>query len=241
MILGFEGCSVLKTRENINISEENITNTDEIKKFNITSLSFSFQKIEISVEGSGKEQKFMGNLKYMNSGKFLISLRNNSGMEGVRIYIDKDTILANDRINRKTYYGSSSHLFEKYGITAEYFPVLLGDLIIDEKAKNNTIKCNNGTAEINELIGQNEIHYIADCSQKKIIKAELSKDPDKEAVNVEFRNFRKIDNHFYPLNIRINDPYNKNKITIEIKKAEIYNGQELKFIPGNNYELILLQ
>jgi hypothetical protein len=239
--ISFFGCSVLRTKENIVSTEVKTTNTEEITNYNISAINFAFTRIEISVEGSGKKQKLLGNLKYINSGKYLISVRNNTGIEGVRIYIDKDTILANDRINRKTYYGSSSHLFEKYGISPAYFPVLFGDLIIDKESKKKEVKCKGGSTEITELTGMNEIHYTADCLKRKIVKAEFGRDPNKYQVNMKFWNFRKIDNKIYPVNILVNDLFNKNIITIEIKKAEIYNGPEINFIPGNNYELILLQ
>jgi hypothetical protein len=239
--ISFFGCSVLKTKENITLNEGKATNAEEIASYNISTINFAFARIEISVEGSGKKQKLLGNLRYISSGKYLISLRNNTGIEGVRIYIDKDTILANDRINRKTYYGSSSHLYEKYGISPEYLPVLIGDLIIDEVNKKKNIKCKGGSTEISGLIGLNEIYYVADCSKRKVVKAEFGRESNKYPVDIKFWNFRKIGNKVYPVNILVDDLSNKNKIAIEIKKAEIYNGAEINFIPGNNYELILLQ
>jgi hypothetical protein len=241
--ISWTGCSVLKSRENISLtSDKKFTiNEEKILQQNISTFSFSMAKVEIIIEGNGEKQKLLGNIKYVYPGKFLISLRNSSGIEGARIYIDTDTILANDRINRKTYYCSARHLYEKYGISTDYIPVLLGDLIIEKKDKINDIKCKDGNAEISVLNGQKEIKYIADCTKGKIVSVNFKSKSNKYQINAEFSSFKKMNDYFYPSSIRIDNLTEHNKVDIKVKKAESYTGKDLKFMPGNNYELILLQ
>lgn len=237
------GCSALRSRTTFVDSENkrNTTNSEKIISQNLSSISFILSKIEIVVEEGGEKQKLIGNVKCVFPDKFLLSLRNSTGIEGARIYIDKDTILANDRINRKMYYGSSKHLFEKYGISAEYIPVLFGDMVNNDKALKDELKCNNGLAEINILSGNNKIQYNIDCTKDKIVKARITAESGKDQVIAEFSNFKELNDHFYPANIKINDVFSGNIINIKIVKAELYDGKDLVLIPGKNYDLILLQ
>jgi len=222
-------------------SKKNSTNESEIRNQNITNFSFIFSKIEINVVGNGEKKKLMGSLKYLYPGRFQLSIRNTAGIEGARIYIDSDTILANDRINRKTYYGSSKEMYEKYGISSYFIPVLLGDFIVYEDRSVSELNCMNGSTEIKINTGIGQIKYITDCSRDKIVSVLISENEEKPKIKAEFSNFRKLNDHVYPSSIEIEDVNNSDKVKIEIKRAEIYRGRELRFIPGNNYELILLQ
>ncbi len=237
------GCSAVRSRKSFveATNKKNTTNNEKIIGQNLSSISFILSKVEIQVEEGGEKQKLIGNVKCVFPDKFLISLRSSTGIEGARIYIDKDTILANDRINRKIYYGSSKHLYDKYGISAEYLPVLFGDMVTQDKTLKDEIKCNNGKAAINILSGNNKIQYDVDCAKDKIVSARMTSESGKDQIMAEFSNFKELSDRFYPANIKINDVFSGNIISIEIKKAELYNGQDLKFIPGKNYDLILLQ
>ena len=56
--------------------------------------------------------------------KFLISIKSHTGIEVARIFLTGDSIMINDRINKKLYYGSTSYLKNKYGLTTAVFPVI---------------------------------------------------------------------------------------------------------------------
>lgn len=243
-IFSFIGCSVFRNREEITLNNgnENIPNISKILKQNLSAESFLISKIEITLERNREKQKFLCNVKYENSGKILISLRSSNGIEGIRIYIDRDTILVNDRINRKLYYGSSLQLYEKYRISIDYLPVLLGDMIIEKESLiKEDNRCLNGIAEITGLIGKRTIRYNIDCNKSKVTSAEFVTDSCDNRIYAEFKKFNKIKKNYYPSIISIDGVYDKDRLNIKIKEPEAYKGPELKLIPGNNYELILLK
>jgi len=241
--ISFAGCSALRTRGSKDLASESgkRINIEGIAEKNLSAADFALTKIEITIEDGERKEKYLGNIKYKKPGTFLISVRSNTGIEGMRIYINKDTVLANDRIRKKMYYGSSKQLYEKYGISPDYLPVLLGDLLIGKELLSKEATCNNGITQINTQTGQNMISYIIDCSYNKVKRAGLGSDSDKYRINMEFRNFREMNNSIYPAIIEINESYSQNKITLEIKNAIPYEGPELEFIPGRNYELMLLK
>ena len=72
-------------------------------------------------------------LKFEYPDKYLISIKSRTGIEGARIYISEDTILFNDRINKKMYYGSSLYLKRKYGLTTNFLPLIFGDIVSRKK------------------------------------------------------------------------------------------------------------
>ena len=83
---------------------------ESTKNQNITNNGFFIQKAEIEiVTGEGKE-KYLASIKFEKPDKYLISVKSRTGIEGARIYISNDSILVNDRINKKLYSGNTFYL-----------------------------------------------------------------------------------------------------------------------------------
>src|SRR4030042_1548508 len=64
---------------------------------------------------------------------------------------------------------TKQNLSEKYGISADYLPVVVGDLIIDSRQALNEMKCEKGSTEIIGYTGKKKIRYIVDCRFDKIV------------------------------------------------------------------------
>jgi len=243
LLLG--SCSLIRKQESIiaTTDKEKAAEISAIAGNNLTGIDFSLQKVEIIIEEDGKKQKFMGNIKYKNPDVFLISIRNYAGIEGMRIYIDRDTVLANDRINKKLYYGSSERISLKYGINRRYLATGFGDLVIERDKMNKETECEKGLKKIINNTGDFNVKFTVDCRIGKIIRTEFSRkeNSEKDKTSLSFSHFKKLENVIYPEVIMINNSINKTNIYINIKKAEKYNGDDIIFIPGNNYEAVLLK
>ena len=109
LIYCITGCSVVKRETNTDfLSEENQTNSyEQIRALNITNKDFNIIKAEIDISTDNEKQKLLGSIKYKTPETYLISIRNKSGIEAARILITSDTIMINDRINKKLYYGNT--------------------------------------------------------------------------------------------------------------------------------------
>jgi hypothetical protein len=218
-----------------------VVSDDIVIKGNLTNQNFTIQKAEIEVNNEEKKISLLANIRYQKEGNYLISMRSRNGIEVVRIYLTKDTLLANDRINKKLYYGSTEYLTKKYGISISAIPVIFGDLINDEKDSLLIIDCSDDRVKINRFIEERKIYYVVDCKLGKIINAQYYSENNENGIEIIFSNFSGLERYNYPGTIKIKDLKGNTGIKIEIKKIEITDGETLKFIPGSNYEKILLK
>ncbi len=146
---------------------------DVIREQNITNQDFNIQKAEIEIVKDDERQILLASLKYRKGGNYLLSIRSRSGIEAARFYITKDTVLVNDKIRRRIYYASSSYLKEKYGISIDAFPVLLGDYLENDKSDESRLICSNGVVDKKGKIQNRNINYTIDCGLKKIKAAKI--------------------------------------------------------------------
>jgi hypothetical protein len=214
---------------------------DTIIKLNITNRDFNIQKAEIELIKDDERQAFLANLKYRKGGNYLLSIRSKSGIEAARFYLTKDTILINDKIRRKIYYGSSSYLNEKYGITTSALPVLFGDYLSNTKTDSSSLVCTNGLVYRNERMLNKKICYTIDCQNKKVQNAKITDEDEDEVIIFSYDRFQSENNSLFPGKIEIEDNLKNFIVRITIEKIDFIRIESINFIPGNNYEKVLLK
>lgn len=237
------GCSVSRKSSVGNIEDAaagSITEKSIVER-NLTKGNFYIQKAEIVIYNEGEEVNLLATLKYEKKGKYLISIRTRSGIEVVRILLAKDTVLANDRINKKIYRGSTAYLESKYGISFGTLPVILGDYISDNNIGESNIGCNSGKTEIFKIVGGRRIDYLVNCRTIKVEVAKFNSESGEGKIEVTLGNYTRSGDYLYPGTCQITDSKSKSEIKIEIKKIEFGTDDNLKFIPGTNYEEIILK
>ena len=237
------GCSVSRKSSVVNTEEVAAGKISEksIVERNMTNGNFYIQKAEIEVYNEGETVNFLATLKYQKEGRYLISIRTRSGVEVVRILLANDTLMANDRINKKLYHGSTLYLESKYGISFITLPIILGDYICDNSIGESVLNCNNGKAEINNSGGKRRIDYLVNCRVKKVERAKFNSETGEGKLEVRFGSFTRSGNYLYPETCQITDAESKSEIKIEIRKIEFGTDDNLKFVPGTNYEKIILK
>jgi hypothetical protein len=214
---------------------------DELEKKNLTNIDFNILKAEIEVVNKREKIKFLGSLKYKNTGLYLFSFRSKAGIEAARIFISKDTILINDRIKKRLFYGSTNYLRDKYGISILSLPLILGDFVDISGRTEQKIECKNGKSEILGVAARNEIKYTIDCQNGKITSAILNGDRDTEDITFLFEKFKIIGNNLFPGNVEFADRNRETIIKIKIDRIEFGGIVKIDFIPGNNYDKIMLK
>ena len=238
------GCTVLKREaENsgnsvVGLSGEKLI--ESLKSQNLDSRGFYISKAEISIFNGNRTEKFLGNVKY-SSGKFLISLRTMTGIEVARIYISGDTVLVNDRINKKLYSGSAVYIKKKYGISLAALPIIFGDYVSDKIPGKDNANCMEGNMLLDESIGGIRISYLIDCRKGKSIKTSVNSNVRNEKVEIVFNRFTKSPFGLTPQAIQINDLQRDMKLIINFRKLESPWDGKIEFIPGKQYETELLQ
>jgi hypothetical protein len=239
IIINFS-CSVIRKRQNIDYGLLNVSETEKtiksLEEKNVTENNFFIQKAEIDISTPKGVEKVIGSIKYEKPGKFLISLKSRTGIEAVRMLISSDTILVNDRINKRLYFGSPDYLKSRYGVSNDFLAVILGDFISDSILDLNNLKCLNGKVELIEESGKMKIKYIIDCKLNKVVFASNDSDSIVDKIEVKFDKFRKSDTSLAPERIEINDLSRKTNVVMRIKKVEYLWRGNVEFIPGKNYE-----
>ena len=236
------GCATLRKSNMQNTSGivRDRVNCQDIKRLNLSNTDFNIIKADIVVTGNDEKEKILANIKYQKDGTFLISMRNKSGIEGARVFLTKDTILVNDRINRELYYGSAVYLETKYGIATEMLPIILGDLVTDTN-KKETLNCNKNTTFVSDIISGKEISYTIDCGKRKISNVSVKDRFSGKKINIELSNFVETEEYTIATRITITTENQQEKIDVSIEKLDIGLEREITFIPGKNYEKILLR
>jgi hypothetical protein len=213
---------------------------ESIVNQNLTSRSFYIGRAEFKIKNSVTEKSGLGTVKFLMPDKFLISLKSNTGIEVARIFLSGDSVMVNDRFNKRLYYGSTSFLKSKFGITAAMLPVLLGDYVNDQKYDSSMIKCTDGKLNVIGIINNHRVKYLIECELEKIILTVLEGMKEDHILEIRYSEFIKRSNINSPGKIEISE--RKSSTTIEIRIQEIvspWNGV-IDFIPGKQYEKIHL-
>jgi len=241
-MLFLTACSVSKSvkRNNtvkVNREGRNVDQT-ELMEQNITSNSFNIQKAEVEITDQGEKQRFFASVKYSKPDSFLITVRSTTGIEAVRIFSTKDTVLINDRINRIFFYGSREAVRKKYGLSSMLFPVLLGDLITSDKNGAAKHKCENGVINIDSYLDGNKVGYLINCESLKAMKITLTRELDTKPAFFTYSSFDIVSGITFAERLIISDLNNVDLIDVKFSKIQIPWKGYMVFVPGNNYERI---
>jgi hypothetical protein len=243
MLILLSACSTIKNTGTVvnNPSYENFLDLNKTKASNISESDFNIIKAIVTISSSEDKNEFLINCKYKRPDNYLISIRSKTGIEAARIFITEDTILINDKLNRRLYSGSSSYLYTKYGVDIKCLRLLFGDFVTDGNVTDNSFKCEKNFINISGVINDKRIEYRINCSSGKVSDAFIIKGIDEGVLHISFGRFRNFENKSVPQQIEIKDRNTSQEIKIEIEKLSLETVKELLFIPGNGFEKILLK
>lgn len=238
------GCSVArkgKTENSVNAGIVHTANVlDDIQNMNITSKSFFIEKAEVQLISNEGTEKFVANIRFEFPDKYLISLKSRSGIEGARVYINKDSILVNDRINKKMYFGDSFYFKRKYGLNQSFLPLIFGDLLIDQKTNSKDLDCKESKIDSENVVRGVLLKYMIDCQKRKVLLVSQEGSSQNKRLEIKYEKFFRQENILIPEFVEITENEFNTKIRIRILKVEYPWSGNVKFIPGKGYELIKL-
>lgn len=213
---------------------------ENIENQNITSTGFFIQKADIEMTSSNGKDKFIGTIKFQKPDKYLVSIRTRTGIEGARIFISGDSVLINDRINKKMYSGTSVNLMKKYGISQYFLPVVFGDIILDKHCGEGAEKCDGNNFKIECIVKGVALKYNIDCKRRKVIAVDQGNGNSADVIKINFNSFQNIGSKLIPGFIELNDPQHDIKIKMKLSKILLPWDGVINFIPGKGYEIIEL-
>jgi hypothetical protein len=213
---------------------------EDVQNLNITARSFFIQKAEIELVTNGESEKFIANIRFEYPDKYLISLKSRTGIEGARVYINNDSILVNDRINKKMYFGDSFYFKRKYGLNQSFLPLIFGDLIIDQKTGRGTNDCSGSKLDLQSVVKGVLLRYVIDCQKRKVILLNQKGSSNSYSLEIKYDKFFKLENLLVPGLVEVTENEFNTRIKIRISKVEYPWNGSVKFVPGKGYELIKL-
>jgi Domain of unknown function (DUF4292) len=238
------GCSVTRNIEKGALENSNkvlsLSIAESVKFQNLTDTSFFIQKAEIEVINQDGKEKFISTIKYEKPDKYLISIKSRTGIEGARIFISKDSILINDRINKKIYFANSFYLKRKYGLPLSCFPLIFGDIVLEKNCDTGQIRCSEDKMNIDCLVNGLRLRYDIDCKKRKVILVNQMDNFVQDGIKIRYESFFKLGNMFFPGIVELEDTQYNTTIKIKFSKIEFPWNGNVKFVPGKGYELIEL-
>lgn len=223
-----------------NTNNLNISVLESVLNQNISNNNYFIQKAEIEIVTQSGKEKYLASIKFEKPDKYLISVKSRTGIEGARIYISNDSILVNDRINKKLYSGNTFYLKKKFGVSPGLLPLILGDIILEKSVKALDEKCDENKLLTESHVKGIVLNYEIDCSKRKVKSVSQIDNFDKSVTRIRFENFFITGNNLMPRIIELDDSRFNTLVKIKIFKVETPWNGTIKFIPGKGYELIEL-
>lgn len=238
------GCSVFNHQEKTNTSlydnNSGLDLSDRTRNSNISKNTFFIEKADVQISGPDGTQKFLCSLKFELPDKYLISLKSKTGIEAFRIFLSGDTILINDRINKKIYSGRTQYLNRKFGIPVSCLPLIFGDYLFTEKDDSKSPECKEGKTEKSEDLKGLKLQYILDCRKAKAVSTVILNSLNQNSIQMNFVKFIEKGNFLFAQSINIIDMQRNTSINIRIDKMLLPWEGKIEFIPGYRYELVQL-
>ena len=231
------GCTKkLIISDNNYISDDNYVQStiNKIKDNNISNGGFFIEKANIWIKTKSGSKKFLFNGKFQLPDKYLFSIRSNTGIEGARIYIDKDTLLINDRIEKKLFFGKPNDLTEVLGVPYVILKRIFGDCISEETKEQASFERTKNQLIFVQKEREGKWKSVLDTKNEKVKSTEYLVGNGRQKIEVIYSKFGKEGKHI-PENIEINDVNERNNIKIKILKIVIPWQGEVDFIPGKGY------
>lgn len=208
---------------------------------NISDKNFEISKAVVSMNQGGENEKILVALRHKAPDTTLMIIKSWVGVEAARVLLTKDTIIINDRINKKLITGKPEKIKKKFGFDPGMFFIVLGDLIRDNGREAGADRCNKGTLNEQFTLNGREVEYRIDCSRRKVVNAEIKEDIRNSRVTINFDRFVTVNNVTVPQKIEMIDEDMNSEIKVSIEKITVgWNGNIL-FIPGRGYEIIRLR
>ncbi len=242
VLMLLSACSLIRKGGRTNIESDKDLVAGELmftaQNQNITKNSFIILKADIELISQSETDKMIATVKYSSNREFLISIRGKTGIEAARIFISKDTILVNDRINRQQLCASPGYLNTKYGFSQALLPMIFGDFIGRTIEEKNMAECKEGMLSVDCATEGIKIRYILDCKMGKPLSALVENSFNSGGIEFQYKEFFKYENRWIPGEIEVRNLMKETTIKIILDKMSIPWEGDIEFIPGRRYEII---
>ncbi len=182
---------------------------------------------KISVLANNQTQKLRANFKIKPDSAILISLSNPLGIEVVRALLTADSIQFIDRLNRNFLAGKFSVIADMYNIPLSFSELekSLTDVhslyFLSQHQTTKKIRSQQGLFTIFKLTQEQAVEYKIDNHQFFIKNVYLKFPKYSRIVSIDYSNYTKFDEGFFPKDILVNINEENKNIQLEVSYNNI--------------------
>lgn len=214
---------------------------ESVEAKNISNNSFYIRKALVTYKDSVNKQSFSVSIKHNENDQYLAIVRSIAGIEIYRLFLSEDTLLINDRLNRRLLIGSESHLTRKIGLSFDSLVLLFGDFFMTQGMESDESGCVSGVRKFKDYAGLIPLDVEVSCSLKKVTYAQFALNKSNFSGEIKFNEFKQVKSLTYPRSVYFYSDNSGMEIEFQILGIESPWNETLEFIPGNNYVLQVLK
>jgi len=200
-----------------------------IRENNISDNSFFIQKAKIELQGRDSKDGFLASIKFKNQDSILISVRSMTGIELVRVFIEKDSVFVNERLNNSIFYRTVHELERKYSVSKNLIYIMLGDLIYSESDVKNLNKENAKSKFLETIVDDRKVEYEVDFNRGKVLNTKVYDIGDQKEITLKYNEFKRAGNCKFAQKIDITGYRDYRRIIIDIKRIDTPFSGEIRF------------
>ncbi|MBN2666095.1 MAG: DUF4292 domain-containing protein [Bacteroidales bacterium] len=208
---------------------------------NLTNNDFYIRRADIKVRQENVTVHLNASIKFRRPDSLMISVRSGIGVEAGKGFLTGDTVIVNDRFNRKLMVGDPEEIRSKYGIDPALIYVILGDMIVEKDDYRSIMNCQRGDFRREYNVEGRNVEYTVDCQRRKLRKVYLEGDFRTGNITILLSGIVKDGNITYPEKIVINDDLKELDIEIEIKRMESPWSGSIGTVGGQGYRVVKIR
>ncbi len=239
------GCSVLrKASPSQEFQDESIVDSVVLKRVernNFSQGGYFIKSAEIEVYTEKQRDNIVATVRFSHTGGYLISLKSRAGIEAARVFIGRDTLMINDRINKVLYAGGPEYIERKFFIPELVFPLIFGDFVKISAGEKTDSVCIDGKLNYRSNNANMSVSYIIDCKLGKTVRAFVDTGSGKGRITLLYYDFQKTGDLTYPGKIEVSGLPDKMTLKIVVNSIEFPWIGDINFVPGNRYEIVRLK
>ncbi|MFN8241976.1 MAG: DUF4292 domain-containing protein [Bacteroidales bacterium] len=203
---------------------------------NVSFDGYFIEKGRISSSGQEGRISLFFNMKCQAKGVYMISLRSFAGLEAFRVYIDKDTVLVNDRLNQVLLKGDPVDFEKITGLPFELLNIITGDFFPGKSLDEKSNGCRNGVTKYSGYLRGLLLDYEIDCNKSKVRSLKIGTGVGERNITLNYSGYRSM-GKMVPRKVNIVDELRRVKITLKIEKISNPWFGEINFTPGKGYKV----
>lgn len=245
LALFLAGCGTIKRKTVEELTPPGVYKTEmfleDVKEYNLTNESFYINKADVQASLNGFNQNLVISMKYKKPDSAMFIVKAKIGIEVARALITNDTVIINDRLNKRLIISGAEYFRRKYGLEPRLICMMFGDFLVKPDLIENEINCNKNLYQIDFLKDRNLYLMKFDCISKKLREASIENITGGKKIEFKFEEFVENNKKKYPELSTIFVSAEEIILKISIDKIDTDWNGNIDFVANKGYRRKILK